>query len=210
MTTNLGEVIIGGFVDKSGSSPDYDAIEVAIFKNDDVNPTSSEVQTLDYNGSTTASFSIKIYINAELTNYSFKVYGKIGNDRTAIPLPEGTGNEVVAGDVYIIQGQSNAVAFMQNPPDESAQANQNNFIRAFGSTIRSDGLLDQLMWAGGWRVGMQIGLGIPPFAALRDGLEIRVFFAVLCTFKPTSERSEEWDLHASYTKCLDDRLSEMA
>ncbi|MDN3641842.1 thrombospondin type 3 repeat-containing protein [Lutimonas halocynthiae] len=146
LTTNLGEVVIGGFVDKSGSSSNYDAIEVAIFKNDDVNQISSEVQALDYDGGNTASFSIKIYIKAELTNYSFKVYGKVGNVRTAIPLPEGTGNEVVAGDVYIIQGQSNAVAFMQNPPNESANANQNNFIRTFASAIGGDGLLRQMIW----------------------------------------------------------------
>ena len=149
MATNLGEVVIGGLIDKTGGNPNYDAIEIDVFKNDDVNPSGSVVQTLDYNRGKTASFNIKIYINAELTNYSFKVYGKIGNVRTVIPLPSGTGNNIVAGDVYIIQGQSNAVAFMQNPPDESAHSNQNNFIRAFGSTIRSDGLLDQLMWEEG-------------------------------------------------------------
>jgi len=146
--TNLGKVIIGGTVDKTGVNPDYDAIEIDVFKNNEINAYQTQSQSLDYGGGTSASFSINIFINAEFTNYSFKVFGKIGSIRTAIPLPMGTGNDIVAGDVFVIQGQSNAVATMRTPPGESANSNQNNFIRTFASAIRNDGLLDpsQLVW----------------------------------------------------------------
>ncbi len=47
--------------------------------------------------------------------------------------------------------------------------------------------------------GGRFGVDIPPFASLRNGLEIRTFSLFFALFKPTSECNEEWDLYARVT-----------
>ncbi|SDU20497.1 Por secretion system C-terminal sorting domain-containing protein [Polaribacter sp. Hel1_33_78] len=121
LTTNIGNIIIEGVV--SNSTVDYSSIEVELYRNDEIQNTTTK--TLDYN-SDSASFDFSIPILAELANYSIKIYSLSEGTRTL----EKEVIDIVAGDVYIIQGQSNARA---NKYNGSANGNRNNFIRVFAS-----------------------------------------------------------------------------
>ena len=122
LNTNQGTVNISGTVNNSGVN--YDAIEVIVIKGG-IFEDSSANQSLSFSGNT-APFNINITINSELTNYTITVYGLTGTNRNQIMQA----TEVVAGDVFIVQGQSNAEA---NERSGSAGANYSNFIRVYAS-----------------------------------------------------------------------------
>ncbi len=73
------------------------------------------------------TFAFSPTISAELANYDFILYEIVDNSTTEIARAE----DVVAGDVFLIQGQSNAVAAayegFANPTE------QNPFVRSYGS-----------------------------------------------------------------------------
>ena len=119
--TNFGEVIISGEVDRTLTP--YEFIQVDILEDGVLFNTLSH--SLSFN-SNTANFDFKIDIPAKLSNYTFRIYGKTGSARTIVRIVD----DVVAGDVYIIQGQSNAVGAMRKG---SADANKSDFIRVFAS-----------------------------------------------------------------------------
>ena len=146
-STNKGEIIIEGQVDKSGSNPNYDSFRIEIYRTDNTATTLYKIenQPLSYSGSL-ASFNFIISIDAELANYLIRAFGLISSSSTQITLPAGTGNEIVAGDVYIIEGQSNAEANIKDPSD-SAVANESEFIRVFASgTLDPVKLIDNQTW----------------------------------------------------------------
>jgi len=121
--TNTGDVIIEGEVDNT--SVTYDAIEVELYRDGILQNTYTE--SLTFTGSIT-SFSFNIPIVAELHNYSIKIYGKLV---TVLTLEKEV-VDIVAGDVYIIQGQSNAIAynFGNTAPDA---LNYSEFIRVYAN-----------------------------------------------------------------------------
>ncbi len=122
LNTNLGTVNISGTVNNSGVN--YDAIEVVVIKGG-IFEDSRVNESLSFSGNM-APFNIDVTINAELTNYTITVNGLTGANATQIMQA----TEVVAGDVFIVQGQSNAEA---NSRNGSANANQSNFIRVYAS-----------------------------------------------------------------------------
>jgi len=144
INTNLGDVIIEGEVDNLGVT--YDAIEVELYRDGVLQSTSTQTQALIYTGNI-APFIFTIPIVAELHNYSIKVYGKLG---AALTLEKEV-VDIVAGDVYIIQGQSNAVAELY---DGSTNANTSNFIRVYASGTSSD---DALLANNAWYIGQGDG-----------------------------------------------------
>ena len=118
--TNLGNVKIEGNVDQSSG---YDSIKVDIYRNEVLlNSVDNELTYID----SKAPFIINISIQAELANYSFKIYG-YNSYRNIYELNKTVSN-IVAGDTYIIQGQSNAVASMRIG---SANSNKSDFIRVY-------------------------------------------------------------------------------
>jgi hypothetical protein len=121
INTNLGDITISGTVNNSGVN--YDAIQVEILRNGSA--YSIDTQNLSFNGNT-ASFSITSTIVAELQNYTIKVNGI----NAGVPAQIRSITEVVAGDVFIVQGQSNAEANQRNG---SASANNSDFIRVYAS-----------------------------------------------------------------------------
>ncbi len=138
LSTNLGQVVIEGEV--NNNSVNYTSIEVDVLRNNAVINTVSS--GLNYS-SGLASFNFDIAIPAELANYSFNIYGKTGNNRT---LEENV-DDVVAGDVYIIQGQSNAEAPQRDT--ESASAFNSDFIRVYAngtSSSNSSNLPNNNQW----------------------------------------------------------------
>jgi len=131
--TNTGDVIIEGEVDNT--SVTYDAIEVELYRDGVLQSTHPKSLTFTSN---LAPFSFTIPIVSELFNYSIKIYGKLG----AVSTLEKEVVEIVAGDVYIIQGQSNAVAynFGEDVPDPDV-LNYSEFIRVYANGESDETLL---------------------------------------------------------------------
>ena len=122
LNTNLGTVNISGTVNNSGVN--YDAIEVVVIRGG-IFEDSRVSENLSFSGNM-APFNIDVTINSELTNYTIIINGLDGANTTQIKQA----TEVVAGDVFIVQGQSNAEA---NERSGSAGANNSNFIRVYAS-----------------------------------------------------------------------------
>lgn len=135
LDTNLGHIIVEGEV--NNSSVNYDTLLIETYKDNVLyNSVSSP---LNYN-SGLATFNFDIPIVAELSNYSIKIYGQLGTSSTI----EKVVDDIVAGDVFIIQGQSNAEAKVFNG---SANGNQNNFIRVYANgTDNSANLINNDEW----------------------------------------------------------------
>lgn len=120
--TNLGSVKIEGNVDQSSG---YSSIKVEVYRNEVLlNVVDNELTYID----SKAPFEFNVSIQAELANYSFKIYGYKSSE--AIYELNKTISNIVAGDVYIIQGQSNAVATIRSG---SANTNKSDFIRVYAS-----------------------------------------------------------------------------
>ena len=86
----------------------------------------------------------KIEIEAVLANYSIVLNGINGSVLYPIKNPIGRGNNIVSGDVYVIQGQSNAVAKMY---DGSSSDFKNEFIRVYANgTNDTSSLLENDKW----------------------------------------------------------------
>ncbi len=135
LSTNLGQVTIEGHVDNR--IVDYSEIQIDKYRNNVYVETFST--TLNYVQNISA-FNFSISIPAELANYSFKIYGKNGNALTL----EKEIFDIVAGDVYIIQGQSNAEAPMFNG---DVDVFQHNFIRVYAGGFDNEfSLLSNDRW----------------------------------------------------------------
>jgi hypothetical protein len=120
--TNLGNVKIEGNVDQSSG---YGSIKVEVYRNEVLlNTVDNELTYID----SKAPFVFNLSIQAELANYSFKIYGY--NSSNIIYELNKTISNIVAGDAYIIQGQSNAVAAKYSG---SANTNKSDFIRVYAS-----------------------------------------------------------------------------
>ena len=145
VSTNKGHVIISGTYDRSGGgNPNYDDILVRVER--DGSFYDSEIEPLNYTGNV-ANFFFDLLIDAELENYSIEIYGRVGASETLLDLP-GDANDIlediVAGDVYIIQGQSNAEA---NMIVGSVNDSINNYVRVYSSgTHKENDLFNNDAW----------------------------------------------------------------
>lgn len=127
--TNYGSLNISG--QAINVNIQYDSILVELYRNEQPYQVYSSVLEFE---SDTALFNFNIPIEAELANYSIKI---ISSASTGNNLEKVVHN-IVAGDVYIIQGQSNAEAAMV---DGSANSNQSEFIRVYASGTHFSNLL---------------------------------------------------------------------
>ncbi len=96
---NQAVVTISGKMNASG----YTKIGLQLFREDSLTKVVS--QSLDAKDSS-AAFTLVSTIKAERAEYSFKVFIYKGADSTQVANPK----HIVCGDVYIIDGQSNALA----------------------------------------------------------------------------------------------------
>ncbi len=134
--TNLGTIIVNGEVNKTKTS--YNELCLKIYRDKVLIDSLNE--QLNYSP-TIAPFDFSYQIPAELKEYQISLYG-IAN---GIQKLDTTINAIVAGDVYVIEGQSNAFASMRDK--ESSAKNKSEFIRTFGSADSSvAGLLHNLKW----------------------------------------------------------------
>lgn len=122
IATNEGTVRIGGNIKRSASP--FNIIEIKEYRNNVV--TDSFFKKLLFKKSV-ADFSFSLNIRAELAEYNFAIYGVAGTRKTLLK----TVNGIVAGDAFIIQGQSNAAA--GEIYGSSNAENQSEFIRVWGS-----------------------------------------------------------------------------
>jgi hypothetical protein len=128
--TNKARITMSGQVVRPG----IDEILVNVYRNDVLQTTTA--QPVTYQG----TFTLETEIAAELANYDLELLVRLGNALQSVRRFE----DIVAGDVYLIQGQSNAVALAFNG---SANANQSPFIRSFGTSDTSGAaVLADLSW----------------------------------------------------------------
>lgn len=150
--TNMGLAKVAGTVDDNSN---FDAVRVNIFKNEAVINTID--QPLEYiNG--VANFDLDAPIFAERNTYSIILYGLNGNTETYL---QRVGN-LVAGDVYLISGQSNAEALaVQHPSDED------DFLRSYNGRYGWDEL--KFSYPGQW------GARMAKFLSDEHNLPIAIF-----------------------------------
>ncbi|MFT7489962.1 MAG: hypothetical protein ACI9OU_002369, partial [Candidatus Promineifilaceae bacterium] len=131
--SNKALVQISGTVATLG----YDAIVVRV-KQDGAKKPKTRKQKLKYKDGT-AAFSIDTRIPAELKNHTFSV--SLRKAKTEITVREASG--IVAGDVILINGQSNAEARAFNG---SANGNKRPFLRSFSGRRHDAGVANDLNW----------------------------------------------------------------
>jgi hypothetical protein len=114
-----------------------DSITVKLYKNN--NLINSFNNTLNYQNGV-APFDFQISINSELSKYSVAILTNKNGSQQQISVV----NDIVAGDVFVIQGQSNATALSYNG---SSNSYLSDFIRVFSAGHRSSaGLLSDNQW----------------------------------------------------------------
>lgn len=95
-------------------------------------------QPLSFNQQGEAAFSLSVSLEARLTNYQLEICLRSGGSETL----ERTVEDLVAGDIFLIQGQSNANAF-RRANSSSASDNEGPFIRSFGRRVTSFDAIDE-------------------------------------------------------------------
>lgn len=120
LVTNLGEFEVAG---REASGGFADAI--LRLRRDGVPFGTEQVVTLDYTGGP-ADFEFTVQIPGGLTQFDAElVLRKAGGEEIVARQAE----EIVSGDVFVVQGQSNADAQMYNG---SANSYMSSFVRTFG------------------------------------------------------------------------------
>lgn len=119
-STNRAEVPIAGQV----LSSSYSAIRVDVYRESALVESLTEPLNFTIGA---AAFRLTPQIPAELANYHFEISAITNGAPQLIKRI----NNVVAGDIFVINGQSNAEAWAFNG---SANFNRNQFIRSFGTS----------------------------------------------------------------------------
>ncbi|MEV6584148.1 sialate O-acetylesterase, partial [Streptomyces sp. NPDC051582] len=127
--TNDAVVTIAGNVTQTGVT----SMRLDITR--DGKPLSSSSVQVNSAGS---AFTFEPRIQASLNSYSFSLYSVSGSTTTL----QGAWSDIVAGDVFIVSGQSNAAArqhFPSNPGNpsdtsNSSSADRSPWVRTFGSS----------------------------------------------------------------------------
>lgn len=126
LLSNEGTVMLEGAINDPAQT--YSEMRLKFYREGELQTPFSIVPLSWQND--TASFEISGAITAELANYEVRVYGFDGQKE----ILEACVKDIVAGDAYIIQGQSNAVASSTVSGGDLANAiNQRPFIRVYGS-----------------------------------------------------------------------------
>ena len=118
-------------------SSSFESVSVELLRNGTL--VNNYNQELSYSQGL-ADFNIEVPILAELAKYRVKVY--FSNDGTNILMKDV--DNLVCGDAYIVQGQSNAVA----PSYSGSSASyQNDYLRVYsGGYTSSSGVLNDNQW----------------------------------------------------------------
>ncbi|MEZ0539193.1 sialate O-acetylesterase [Fibrella arboris] len=120
---NEAQIPISGRVEEPG----WQALSVTIFRNGQA--IGYQRAAIDYNGGAGRFTVNPVTIRAERAEYDFMVYLVKGTDSTLVV----NRRNVVAGDVYVLAGQSNASAYFK-------ETRTNEFCRTFGKTSGTYGV----------------------------------------------------------------------
>lgn len=115
-STNLADITVEGVA----KSAEFTALSIRVLRNNAINKYQKIALTF---GGSSAKFSSKFQIPAELAEYDFEVYGFKGKDSSLVVKRK----NVVAGDVFYVTGQSNAWI---GPIDDLVY--QGEWVRSFG------------------------------------------------------------------------------
>lgn len=135
--TNQAEVVVSGRVHTAG----VQRIVIRIFEGEASTVGSCQqgtdvydevTQTLMYDEQNTADFSLSFLLEARLINYQVEICLDDGSEEQL----ERTIEDIVAGDVLLIQGQSNANA-RKREGSTTANDNQSPYVRSFGRRASS-------------------------------------------------------------------------
>lgn len=144
------------FIGTINQGVNYTQVRVKVLRDDDGNGPGGYIlkQTLTQNISTTSSpanFSLSHQLPAELFDYRYELYGFNGTEILLV-----SADKVVAGDAYIINGQSNAEASPWCAENIDLQPNlepNRNFVRVYG--YPTSGTHSSMTKA--WHVGNGVG-----------------------------------------------------
>jgi len=115
----------------------FDYMTVKLYKNN--NLINSFDNSLNYQNGV-APFNFQININSELSKYSVEIFTNKNGSQQQI----GNINDIVTGDVFVIQGQSNATALAYSG---SSNSYLSDYVRVFSGGHRSSsGLLSDNQW----------------------------------------------------------------
>ncbi len=122
IASNAAAVVASGSLTTAG----YDSLIFKVFRNNIIR--SRQATKLNY-AAGSAFFTYAYTMTADTANYKYQLFAKTGTTESLVPNT--TADSVVAGDVYLIAGQSNASARAiyggaANP------TNKNAFIRTYG------------------------------------------------------------------------------
>jgi len=135
VSTNEATVMVSG---RAIGAATGEQIQLRVYRNGSL--VDNQTHNLSYQNDE-APFAFQTAITAELVNYTVVLYTISGGVQTI----ERTAVNIVAGDVYIIDGQSNAVSFRRNGAS-SASAAESPFIRSFASGIDNISVGSNLNW----------------------------------------------------------------
>jgi len=125
------------WVSPTNLNSNYSEIYVDLYKNSSLLETYNPPLSFSNDQ---ASFEINIEINSELSKYSVKTYATNNGEASLIKQAD----DIVCGDVFIVQGQSNAEAPIYNG---SSSEYENDFIRVYGNgTSSSIGVVSNNQW----------------------------------------------------------------
>jgi hypothetical protein len=117
---NEAVISISGKIETTG----YNALSMVVFRN---NSTLKYLKSsLNYSGNS-ADFAFSQTIKAELANYNFRLYAIKGADSVLVSSRD----NIVAGDTYLINGQSNAASWGVSNTFPNSDY-RNDFCRTFG------------------------------------------------------------------------------
>jgi len=109
ITTNKAVIPIQGLLYSTG---DYDQLEVRVYREGVL--VSEQANNVNFGSSSFMIFNYSVSIDAELANYTIELVGK----KNGVATVEALAEQVVAGDAYLINGQSNAQAFLSPNDDD--------------------------------------------------------------------------------------------
>ena len=114
---------------------DYNSVSMIVTRNNSI--IKSYKNPLIY-ANTTANFTFNHTIKAELAEYGFKIYATQGTDSVLVTSRD----NIVAGDVFVINGQSNALAWgvTNNFPNDNYRS---EFCRTFGQIQATNAFISQ-------------------------------------------------------------------
>ena len=163
LVTNTGIASFHGFVQSDG----YTEIRAELLAGDVVRAT----RTTPLCAAAPLEFGFDVPVPAELTAFTVRI-SLVGGDQV---VEVARVDDLVAGDLYLVNGQSNAAA---NPQDGMSNENQGPFVRSFGTRTDAGDVADSDRV---WRLADGDGGGGPASVgqwAIRMGAQIAMTHGV--------------------------------